>query len=245
MIQSFLNKLRKYHLQVVLCLLGVILCLIAYVAIKGNNTPTESMLDTTLQPTVKFTNLNSDTVAQVEIKAASPEQLKEASEKIFKLTSANEKLIKEVSRLTIQLQVANLQNPITAVYDDTSRIGLVSCDSLKAMLPLMVKVPKRFSYHSDSITLAGIVKAGGVDITTIEVRDSLTARDVKLKTGFLNLGRKYTTQIHHSNPLFRTDSALVFTIERKPTFWHKTGKPAVAATLSAAVTYFIINSFKR
>lgn len=199
---------------------------------------------------LKLTNVVPTTTGQlvqeVKIDKASSAQLKALSDSVFNLRKDKQKLIKQINRLAITKQSVDLKAPIIAQYvskSDTDSTGIViNSDNCDSLLKHAVITPAPFTYESDSITLAGTVLKEGVKIDLLHVPDTLYERDVKQKTGFLNLGRKNSAQIYHTNSMFSSDEAQVFTVNKTPNWWHRTGKPASAAVISAVITTAIVKA---
>lgn len=243
---KFLKKYRLVLAAVLLLVIGFLLR--GYItSLQDTNQELDAALSIQLDSTTTLRTKNQDAVYQVEhIKKTSAAQLKKQSDSIFNLQGREQKLVKEVSKLTVIAQSVRLGDTIKARYtSDQPDIANLSCDTLAEILQYAVFTPAPFNYTSDSISLEGIVETDGVAITKVDILDTLYHRDIKLKTGFLNLGRREAAQIYHTNSLFHSNGAAVYAVDKTPGWWYKTWKPAVAAGIASAITYFIVNSLKQ
>lgn len=205
----------------------------------------KAALQLELKKTRPLATINGQLVQEIQqVKKVTSKQIADASDSIFKLKDKERKLIKENQRLAVIAQTVSLGDTIIAGYDADVHPDItgLSCDSLKELFEYAIVTPADFDYVTDSITLAGTVQMDGVAVHTIEIPDTLYERDVRKKTGFLNLGRQQFTQIYHTNPMFKSDAATVFTVNKTPNWWYKTGKPVLAGTVSSIITYFLVTS---
>jgi hypothetical protein len=195
----------------------------------------------------QLVNKNNQLVSVVtKVQKVSSDQLRRASDSIFKLKDKEARLQKEVTRLSVLNQAVKLKGTITASYKDTGKIDTAdySCEELQKIVDKAVITPSAFSYESDSISLTGTVmdKNTGVQINSLYMPNTMYERDIVKKSGFLGLGRKRETQLYNTNPLWSNDSAAVYTVDKSPNWWYRTGKPTAAAGIATAVTIIIMKS---
>ena len=228
-------------------ILVFLLCVGVLVAIAGNvyhyflkpaDAPPVDKMSIVLKKLEIVESSNVNLVKQVQdIKSASASELRRVSDSIFKVVGKDYKNEKGVDRFAVTKESVDLHTPIVAEFKgaQVQPAGNDSC----------LKIPALFGYESDSISFDGVIDTNGVALTGLHIPNTMYARDVISKSGFLNLGRKSETQLYNTNSLWSNDSAAVYKVDKTPNWWYRWGKPTLIAAGSATLTGIIVHQAKK
>lgn len=189
-------------------------------------------LDSVAAQMRSFKNSNGQLVAEnYFLKARSSEEIRLLTDSIFKLSKKESKKIKEVDGYTRIDQEIKISPKAAEIKEAQPAQPVAIIDTSH-----MIRVPASFEYIDSAIMFSGTVTKTNVYLDSFSLRNTVHLREVKKKTGFLNLGRETTVQAINSNQNIITTGAVSIRVENRVSWWHRWGKPVVFAALAAVAT---------
>lgn len=199
-------------------------------------------LDSLEKKTVVLTNTRGQQVSQNDQMAIDGQrELKRYTDSLFALARADNKKTAKVDQYTRVKQEIEVKDKFARFTDKTSPSNdyttgpgeNAATEPGAAQDSNFIKVPQAFQYMDSSVMFAGKVTREGVNLDSLRVVNTIHFRTVTQKTGFLGLGRKTVVQVLNSNAQVKTTGVASMAVKHNPSWWHRWGKPIVAAGLTA------------